>query len=190
MRTGLLTEQDREKFRQADHALAAGGKEKAYVQKFYLYMNLTKPSEKLKIYYSKVSAGGKAQRPSYLIQELSRLYPELKVQDEEAKKLKEKELTEKSGVAYLIRGLQEKNLDLTWQELYTWYQKSPEWKAAVDRILRAWYYRRPEDPLSERVARELMERISKEASREWNGMRPVRVHISLLTAPPEGTAAV
>ena len=26
-----------------------------------------------------------------------------------------------------------------------------------------------------------MERISKEASREWNGMRPVRVHISLLT---------
>ncbi len=95
MRTGLLTEQDREKFRQADHALAAGGKEKAYVQKFYLYMNLTKPSEKLKIYYSKVSAGGKAQRPSYLIQELSRLYPELKVQDEEAKKLKEKELTEK-----------------------------------------------------------------------------------------------
>ena len=50
------------------------------------------------------------------------------------KKLKEKELTEKSGVAYLIRGLQEKNLDLTWQELYTWYQKSPEWKAAVDRI--------------------------------------------------------
>ena len=155
MRTGLLTEQDREKFRQADHALAAGGKEKAYVQKFYLYMNLTKPSEKLKIYYSKVSAGGKAQRPSYLIQELSRLYPELKVQDEEAKKLKEKELTEKSGVAYLIRGLQEKNLDLTWQELYTWYQKSPEWKAAVDRILRAWYYRRPEDPLSERVAREL-----------------------------------
>ena len=150
MRTGLLTEQDREKFRQADHALAAGGKEKAYVQKFYLYMNLTKPSEKLKIYYSKVSAGGKAQRPSYLIQELSRLYPELKVQDEEAKKLKEKELTEKSGVAYLIRGLQEKNLDLTWQELYTWYQKSPEWKAAVDRILRAWYYRRPEDPLSVR----------------------------------------
>ena len=155
MRTGLLTEQDREKFRQADHALAAGGKEKAYVQKFYLYMNLTKPSEKLKIYYSKVSAGGKAKRPSYLIQELSRLYPKLKVQDEEARKLKEKELTEKSGVAYLIRGLQEKNLDLTWQELYTWYQKSPEWKAAVDRILRAWYYRRPEDPLSERVAREL-----------------------------------
>lgn len=79
LRTGLLSERDREKFRQADHALSAGGKEKAYVQKFYLYMNLTKPSEKLKVYYSKVSADGKALRPSYLIQELLRLYPDVKV---------------------------------------------------------------------------------------------------------------
>ncbi len=71
LRTGLLSERDREKFRQADHALSAGGKEKAYVQKFYLYMNLTKPSEKLKVYYSKVSADGKALRPSYLIQDIS-----------------------------------------------------------------------------------------------------------------------
>ena len=34
MRTGLLTEQDREKFRQADHALAAGGKEKHMSKSF------------------------------------------------------------------------------------------------------------------------------------------------------------
>ncbi len=61
------------------------------------------------------------------------MYPELEVRDEDAKKLKEKELTEKRGVTYLIRGLQEKNLDVTWQEFYTWYQKYPEWKATVDR---------------------------------------------------------
>lgn len=91
-------------------------------------MNLTKPSEKLKVYYSKVSADGKALRPSYLIQELLRLYPDVKVRDEDEKELVQKELTEKTGVKYLIRGLQEKNLDVTWQELYTWYQKDPKWK--------------------------------------------------------------
>lgn len=155
LRTGLLSERDREKFRQADHALSAGGKEKAYVQKFYLYMNLTKPSEKLKVYYSKVSADGKALRPSYLIQELLRLYPDVKVRDEDEKELVQKELTEKTGVKYLIRGLQEKNLDVTWQELYTWYQKDPKWKEKVDELLTAWYYRRPEDPLSESVAKQL-----------------------------------
>ena len=111
LRTGLLSERDREKFRQADHALSAGGKEKAYVQKFYLYMNLTKPSEKLKVYYSKVSADGKALRPSYLIQELLRLYPDVKVRDEDEKELVQKELTEKTGVKYLDDGLLEANLD-------------------------------------------------------------------------------
>ena len=60
-------------------------------------MNLTKPSEKLKVYYSKVSADGKALRPSYLIQELLRLYPDVKVRDEDEKELVQKELTEKQG---------------------------------------------------------------------------------------------
>ncbi len=45
-----------------------------------------------------------------------RLYPDVKVRDEDEKELVQKELTEKTGVKYLIRGLQEKNLDVTWQE--------------------------------------------------------------------------
>ena len=155
LRTGLLSERDREKLKKEDYVLSPGGKEKAYVQKFYLYMNLTKPSQKLKIYYSKVSSDGKALRPSYLIQELLRLYPCLEVQDEEEKGLIQKELTEKTGVNYLIRGLQEKKLDLTWQELYTWYQKDPKWKRKIDTLLKAWYYRRPEDPLTDAVAKAL-----------------------------------
>ena len=77
LRTGLLSELDREKFAREKLTLSAGGKEKAYVQKFYLYLNLTKPSEKLDIYYSKVSADGKSVRPSYLIQELQKLFPKL-----------------------------------------------------------------------------------------------------------------
>ena len=155
MRTGLLSERDREKFKKADYALSPGGKEKAYVQKFYLYMNLTKPSQQLKVYYSKVSSAGKSLRPSYLIQELLRLYPKLKVQDEEEKALVQKEFTERTGIAYLIQGLQDKNLDLVWQELYTWYQKDPVWKRKVDKLLEAWYYKRPEDPLADLVARKL-----------------------------------
>lgn len=155
LRTGLLSERDREKFQQAEYTLSAGGKEKAYVQKFYLYMNLTKPSEKLKIYYSKVSADGKALRPSYLIQELLRLYPDMKVQDEDERQLFQREITEKTGLEYLIHGLQEKKLDLIWQELYTWYQKDPKWKEEVDKLVNAWYYRRPDDPLSEKIAKKL-----------------------------------
>ena len=156
LRTGLLSELDREKFAREKLTLSAGGKEKAYVQKFYLYLNLTKPSEKLDIYYSKVSADGKSVRPSYLIQELQKLFPKLKVRDEE-RYLKEQELTENIGFDRMIREFVQKRheTDGAWCELYNWYKKNPKWQEKVERFLEAGYYRKPLDALTEEVAKRL-----------------------------------
>ena len=156
LRTGLLSELDREKFAREKLTLSAGGKEKAYVQKFYLYLNLTKPSEKLDIYYSKVSADGKSVRPSYLIQELQKLFPKLKVRDEE-RYLKEQELTENIGFDRMIREFVQKRheTDGAWCELYNWYKKNPKWQEKVDRFLEVGYYRKPLDALTEEAAKRL-----------------------------------
>lgn len=156
LRTGLLSELDREKFAREKLTLSAGGKEKAYVQKFYLYLNLTKPSEKLDIYYSKVSADGKSVRPSYLIQELQKLFPKLKVRDEE-RYLKEQELTENIGFDRMIREFVQRRheTDGAWCELYSWYKKNPKWQEKVERFLEAGYYRKPLDALTEEAAKRL-----------------------------------
>ena len=156
LHTGLLSELDREKFAREKLTLSAGGKEKAYVQKFYLYLNLTKPSEKLDIYYSKVSADGKSVRPSYLIQELQKLFPKLKVRDEE-RYLKEQELTENIGFDRMIREFVQKRheTDGAWCELYNWYKKNPKWQEKVERFLEAGYYRKPLDALTEEAAKRL-----------------------------------
>lgn len=156
LRTGLLSELDREKFAREKLTLSAGGKEKAYVQKFYLYLNLTKPSEKLDIYYSKVSADGKSVRPSYLIQELQKLFPKLKVRDEE-RYLKEQELTENIGFDRMIREFVQKRheTDGAWCELYNWYKKNPKWQEKAERFLEAGYYRKPLDALTEEAAKRL-----------------------------------
>lgn len=156
LRTGLLSELDREKFAREKLTLSAGGKEKTYVQKFYLYLNLTKPSEKLDIYYSKVSADGKSVRPSYLIQELQKLFPKLKVRDEE-RYLKEQELTENIGFDRMIREFVQKRheTDGAWCELYNWYKKNPKWQEKVERFLEAGYYRKPLDALTEEAAKRL-----------------------------------
>lgn len=156
LRTGLLSELDREKFAREKLTLSAGGKEKAYVQKFYLYLNLTKPSEKLDIYYSKVSADGKSVRPSYLIQELQKLFPKLKVRDEE-RYLKEQELTENIGFDRMIREFVQKRheTDGAWCELYNWYKKNPKWQEKVERFLEVGYYRKPLDALTEEAAKRL-----------------------------------
>lgn len=156
VRTGLLSERDRDRFREEKINLAPGGREQAYIQQFYLYMNLTKPSRKLFVYYSKVSPDGKSMRPSYLIQELCRLYPKLVITDEEKKTLDARELTEDMGVDELIKGFQGKNIDdLKWQELYTWYMREPAQRRRIERLLDAGYYRRPEDGLTQDMARRL-----------------------------------
>ncbi|MGN1167427.1 MAG: PD-(D/E)XK nuclease family protein [Lachnospiraceae bacterium] len=151
LRTGLLSERDREKFRKEKLALAPGGKEQAYIQKFYLYMNLTKPSEYLHVYYSKVSSDGKSMRPAYLLQELRKLYPAIQVTDEEEKTLYQRELTEKMGISELVKMVR----DDDWKELYSWYLKQPDWKEKVENLIKAGYYRRPMDGMTENVARRL-----------------------------------
>ena len=65
--------------------LSPGPKEKLYIQKFYLYMNLTKPSELLYLSWAKVSGEGKALRPAYLVQDLMRLFPVLVPVEEDRK---------------------------------------------------------------------------------------------------------
>ena len=50
---GLLSERDRKQFQEKKMNLSPGPKEKLYIQKFYLYMNLTKPSELLYLSWGK-----------------------------------------------------------------------------------------------------------------------------------------
>ena len=64
---GPITEHDRERFENAGITLTPGTKEKTCIQKFYLYLHMTKPTEELTVSFSKVSAEGKSLRPSYLI---------------------------------------------------------------------------------------------------------------------------
>ena len=67
---GLISDRDRERFEERGIALAPGTREKSYIQKFYLYLHMTKPTEELMLTYSKVSADGKSRRAAYLIGDL------------------------------------------------------------------------------------------------------------------------
>lgn len=153
---GLLSEHDREQFQKNGTALAPGAKEKAFIQKFYLYLLMSKPSEYLYLTYSKVSSDGKALRPAYLIQDLHRMYKELNIR-EAACDVRKKELTPESGFAYLIEKLQKKQegLGTEWQELYTWYRKNPKWRQKIEQIIEANFYEKPKDALTRKTAERL-----------------------------------
>lgn len=153
---GLLSERDREKFEVSGVTLAPGAKEKSFIQKFYLYLMLTKPSEQVMLTFSRATSEGGALRPAYLVFDLGKMFPKMQVESTGGL-LEKRELTQKSGIAYLVEKLQKKSegLGKEWQELYTWYKKNPEWSNQIEQIVEASFYQKPQDSLTQRTAEKL-----------------------------------
>ena len=153
---GLLSERDRERFEEKKIALAPGTKEKSFIQKFYIYMILTKPSEQIILTYNCMTSERKAKRPAYIIFDILKMYPKLQVK-EAVHEGADKEFTQKSGLSYLVRGLQRKEacLEDKWKELYGWYKKHPEWHDDIEKIIEAAFYQNPEDTLTKETAKAL-----------------------------------
>jgi len=83
---GILSDIDRQFLMDTDTdgiELAPTPRQQMYIQRLYLYMNLTKPSKGLYLSYSNVSLEGKSIRPAYLIGKLQKLYPGLEVTEPE-----------------------------------------------------------------------------------------------------------
>lgn len=153
---GLLSEYDRTLFAKQAVELSPSAKEKTFIQKFYLYLMLTKPTNRVYLTYSKATTDGKALRPAYLIMDLMKMYPNLKVH-EVMQEVSARELTQSSGLDSLVSGLQQKHQGLTgeWQELYTWYKKHPKWSRKLEQIVEAAFYQKPADALTQETAKKL-----------------------------------
>lgn len=160
--SGLLSERDREWFEEQCIRLKPNSKQQMYIQKFYLYLILTKPSEKLYISLSKTNSQGKTIRPSYLMGELRKLFPLLKLEEAEMK-LDIAELTPEMGLNYLIEGMKDVEIQysMLWKELYAWYLRHPEWQEEIDLMGTASRYRKSEDNLTKEIAKNLYGNVLK-----------------------------
>lgn len=156
---GILSEMERETLHQSQVELAPTAREESYIQKFYLYQNLTKPSEKLYLSYCKGNAEGSSMRPSYVIRSIQRLFPELTVTDEDyAAGLVERSVTPKTGLMLLADGLQnirEEYPSGEWMELYQWYRTSADWKKQTDDLVHAAFLRFEESGIGKAAAGKL-----------------------------------
>ena len=72
---GVISDLDREFLYEQGIELSPTPRQKMYIQRQYLYMNICKPSEKLFISYIRVRADGKSVRPSYLVPLIKRILP-------------------------------------------------------------------------------------------------------------------
>lgn len=82
---GLISDADREYLADSNIELAPTPRSQVYIDRFYLYCNLTKPSEKLYLSYVAMDDEMKAARPSYVIEHIKSIFPALKISEGAAK---------------------------------------------------------------------------------------------------------
>lgn len=140
---GIISQADREWFAQNEMELAPTDRERSFIQKFYLYLNLTKPSKKLYITWFRVSQEGKEARKSYLVGSLRKMFPKvIPVKIEEIAGM-EQIVTPKSSMDFFVEGLRlAKAGDILpeWKELYQWYAAREEWSHLAADFMEAAFY--------------------------------------------------
>ncbi len=102
---GIISDMDREFLRESDLELAPSPRQQMYIQRLYLYLNMTKPSHRLYLSYSKLNSGGKSIRPAYLIDTVQKMFPQLTVQYPQERNVLEQIMTPREGEGYLAKGL-------------------------------------------------------------------------------------
>lgn len=166
----ILTDSDREILEEKDVELAPTGKQEIYTEKFYLYLNLTKPKDYLYITFSKLSEEGKKILPAYIISDIQKIFPNLSIAEEEREDIGASGiLSIKEGLDYLIEGLRkfpESREDLLWQELFQYYFRTPERQRELSRLIKAVFYIDEEKGLQRQAARQLYgEKLSGSVTR-------------------------
>lgn len=153
---GILSEPDREALNRKDVKLSPTAREEMYMQRFYLYLNLTRPSKELYLSYCRTNAKGESLLPSYLVGSFRKLFPELEV--EEADSETEIPKTPSSALPMFLKGLHkavEQEADPEFLELLRWYKNNAASGIDPDTYIDAAFFRNPEDVIGKSAAHAL-----------------------------------
>lgn len=156
---GIISDMDREFLIESGTEMAPSPRQQMYIQRLYLYLNMTKPSEQLYLSYAKVNSEGKGIRPSYLIDTVRKLFPAMSVEYPQNRSRLEQIEGRQEGARYLAEELRE-YADGTLreeerQDFYLMYRAYEADAAGRDLLTRAAFRRYRESGLSRIVARAL-----------------------------------
>lgn len=156
---GIISDMDREFLIESGTEMAPSPRQQMYIQRLYLYLNMTKPSEQLYLSYAKVNSEGKGIRPSYLIDTVRKLFPAMSVEYPQNRSRLEQIEGRQEGARYLAEELRE-YVEGTLpeeerQDFYLMYRAYEADAVGRDLLTRAAFRRYRESGLSRIVARAL-----------------------------------
>lgn len=162
---GLLTDEEREFFARQKIELAPTARENGLLQRFYLYRILTKPSRQLVVTYGAFSGSGKELRPSSLIEDLTKLFPDAAAAGEMVSSVpwnKEEAFRQLAkGLRLLAAGtgdegsLEDEEMGSQVLELFSYLYHAPEFTAQAEKLAQACSYTYEEQGIGRAAARAL-----------------------------------
>lgn len=155
---GILSDIERELLISNDIELAPTKRQMAFTEQFYIYLNMTKPKERLYITYHRVNEDGKAANPSFLIGKLKQLFKDIQIKYEEEGTEDLEHILSDDGVSYLAEGLRsfrKKEVSDLWRELYLYYRSDPKEERVLQQLMKGAFYVNQEKGISKEAARML-----------------------------------
>lgn len=156
---GIISDMDREFLRESEIELAPSPREQMYIQRLYLYLNMTKPSKALYLSYARVGEDGRALRPAYLIDMVRGLFPALVISMPEREPVREQILSGEDGVGFftdMLReyaaGRLEAEEERTLYTFYRCYDENRQYRERVGALIDTAFAGRKDGPLSKTVA--------------------------------------
>ena len=156
---GIISDVEREFLKDSSHALAPTPRQQMFIQRFYLYLNITKPSKYLYFSYSRQGSDGKTLRPAYLIDTLKRMFPGLTVSVPAERPALTDLMTREEGKLLLAQDLRDFAMGTLQKErekeLYALYSAFDGEETSIDRdhYFRAAFIRHEDKPLLREISR-------------------------------------
>lgn len=153
---GIFSDRDRKELAGDKYELAPDPVTKMNQGQFYLYMNLTKPAERLYLTYAAVGEDGKTIRTSYLIGKITALFSGLTVHTEFDSSAEAMVQNDKGRRAFLtsLREFAAGEAEESFGELFCWHAGHLV-KEELDRLIRQAVMLAEKEQISPETAKEL-----------------------------------
>ncbi|MBR3507983.1 MAG: exodeoxyribonuclease V subunit gamma [Lachnospiraceae bacterium] len=162
LKGGIISDVEREFLTGSGRSLAPTPREQMFIQRFYLYLNISKPKEALYLSYARQGSDGKALRPAYLIESVKRLFPKLELEIPHNRPALEQLQAKSQGLELLADflrdyagGLLPKERGREFYTLYAAYEEAPEKEA----YLGAAYSKQEDRKLLAQIAEQLYGKV-------------------------------
>ncbi|MEQ8174441.1 MAG: helicase-exonuclease AddAB subunit AddB [Syntrophomonadaceae bacterium] len=161
--SSLLNNDERGKLSQQGLELGWNASSRISEENFLIYHALSQPRDRLYLSWPVADIEGRALRPSLLLRQMQRIFPQLAMVSElgrEEEKAPELTSTPGGTFKYLVKVLRD-NYDNSgvpgeWQAVYRWYKASPEWTARLAMVDKGLYYQTQDQALPSEIARQIL----------------------------------